>query len=266
MTNDARTNWRERGAWVALFLVFTPVLIDLARHVATNSWAVYALAFPPLALVVVHATPRSGSHVVPALFAVVLGMGIEAIALASGTLRLGRIGFVVCVAAVLLLEGRFRMRTAVLLGLCVPLPHWILERTAAGFLYPIADALAAMDRASGTPALALGASVERVSGVMLLEAVDAGLTAGVLGFGLAWFAFTRRHASFAETLGLSFMMAVLGVGVHLVATLLTFHVGSGAELDSLRWIRDAVAYGGVAVVVAGLFRLPMLWTRPAKPT
>lgn len=266
MTNDARRSWRERIAWGALFVVFMPVLVDLARHVTTNAWALYALAFPPLTFLAARSTPPGPSRLVPALVAVAVGMGIEAVALASGTLRLGRIGFVLCVAALLLLEGRFRMRIAVLLALCVPIPHWILERTTPGFLVRIADALAALDRASGTPAVALGASVERASGLLLLESADAGLTTAILAFGLAWFASTRREMSLARTAAISMATALIGVAVHFVATLVVFHMGDGTDVDSQRMIRDAIAYGVLVGLVVGLFRLPMLRTRQARPT
>lgn len=244
--------------WFVLFLISGPILLDYAKHVAANSWAWYALVFVPITPLAILMTPTQRPRVIAAVLLVTLGAAVETVAMASATLRLGRLGFVLAATGILLLQGRGSARTAVLLVLCVPLPHWILESMGDRLLPQLAQILATFSQWSGTPALALGAQIESAAGIFKLEATDIGWTSAILAFGLTWFVCLRSKIPVRDSILGGTLMAIGGALGHALITVTLFHRSTSAAPSALRSDRDLLAYAlvlvGIGLLSAGLSR------------
>lgn len=247
---DRSQAWTLPAAWCVLVAISVPILLDAARHVLTSSWALYALAFPPLTFVALRAGAAGRPHFAVAFSLVLVGISIETVALTTGTLRVGRIGFVLCVAALLVLQGRLRARAAVLLLLCVPLPHAAMKWAAEPLLPELAEGLAMLWRAFDIPTLVFDAEIEWPTGLLKLEPVDIGWTAATLGFGLAWFVCMRRRIPLLRTIGVSVAAALLGASIHLAATTALFSFADPSDPTVLRFVRDGLVYAGLGGIAA----------------
>jgi len=254
-----RSRWILSTVWVVLFLVSGPILLDYANHIATQSWAWYVLAFLPITPLAISMTPVRKPRVIGAILLVTLGATLETVAMASASLGLGRIGFVLAATAILLLQGRASVRTTVLLVLCVPIPHWILERLGETLLPQLAQILATVSRWSGTPALAIGTQVETSASIFELDATDVGWTAAVLAFGLTWFACLCFKVPIRRSILAAALIAIGGVLGHALITISIFHLSTSTDPSALRLGRDLLSYTlvllGVGIASVWLIRL-----------
>jgi hypothetical protein len=254
-----RSKWILSTVWVVLFLASGPILLDYASHVATHSWAWYVLVFLPITPLAISMTPVRKPRVIGAILLVSLGATLETVAMASASLGLGRIGFILATTAVLLLQGRASVRTTVLLILCVPIPHRILERLGETLLPQLAQILATVSRWSGTPALAMGTQVEKSASVFELDATDIGWTAAAFAFGLTWFACLCFKITIRRSILAAALIATGGALGHALITISIFHLSASSDPSALRLARDLLAFGlasfGVGIASVWLIRL-----------
>ena len=100
--------------WLALIICFSPVLVDLARHLVAEPWALYVLLFPPLlARCAVCEGPDARSVRMGAVL-LALSLAVELVAVGGGLVRLGRLGLPLGVIGVSRAFGLLSLRTALL--------------------------------------------------------------------------------------------------------------------------------------------------------
>jgi hypothetical protein len=240
----------ESITWIALLILSAPVLLDWGRHLTSHSWAAYALVFPILTLLSARHEPRHSKFVLPGLCLAALGVTIQLWALASVSVRNGRPGFILCALGILLMQGRGHWRTLVPLLLCVPLPHVLLETIGQTSLPSLARIVAELSQASGFPALASARSIEFPHRVIYLDATDLGISAGLFGGGIAWFACSRIQLNLVRS---AFISATAGLGamlVHVTVTGAIFMFSAATIRRGDRPLRDFLVYGIVAAVFA----------------
>lgn len=252
MIETDSSRWAEGMIWVALTAISMPILLDYGQHVASHSWAWYAPILLLLTVVAVLASPRQGSRPLAATILVAIGVGVQAWAVASGVLRLGRLGVVLCAAGVLLLHGRAHGRSLLLLALAIPVPNLVMARLGEPLLVGLSHAVAIWTRWTGTPALVSGHRVDSPGGSLYLDESDLGCSAAVFAFGLAWFVCARHAVPILRSFVLSSLAALLGtIAGGLVTILLYSSRASTQNVDSLRTLRD--------LCVIGLLLLAAVW-------
>lgn len=226
---------------ILLVLVSAPVLIDWAQHLASHSWAWYSLAFPILLFLVPRQGPPGKQHVASALAVTASGLLIQFGALASGVARFGRPGFALCIAGILLLNGRAQLRNLVLLALCVPIPTGLVRLLSETPLEVFAKVIAATHTAFGIPSSASGHQISLPGHAASLHWTDLGISTGLLAFGLTWFACIIRRVPILRMTLTSAAAAACGIGIHLAITLAV--LGLSTLDDPNRVIRDLIALG-----------------------
>jgi len=231
--------------WIALAVATSPVLLDLADHVAAHSWAWYVVVFPPLFALSITRVEVTRPRPVLAIACLFVGLAVELVAIASGQLRSGRIAVLLCVLGMLWLEGRMRWRPTVLLVLCIPIPSFVLERLGESLLFLVAQPLAGTIRWTGSPALARAGHIDLPGESLLLVGSDLGWQTGLLAFGITWFVGLAAGRGSWPTLRAASVLGLLAQIVHIVATigLLSMWVSAGwTTLELARSVRDVAAY------------------------
>lgn len=237
-------------AWIALLFAALPVLADLGRHLLSSSWAWYALVFPALAAITIRRTPPGPSRPGWALVVVAAGLAIQGWGIASGELRTGRIGVLLAVVGLLLLQGRASVRPLLLLALCIPVPRLVLLRLAEPPTHWIAQATAWSLQRQGTPALAHGSLVERGAGVVSFNEFDIGIQTAILAGGLAWGAGLMRGWPTRRLCAASVLAGACGIALHVLLTALLLARADAVQVEEARRLRDVLALFGPLGVLA----------------
>lgn len=189
--------------FAALAFALSPVLLDLARHVALEPWALYGAVFPPL---LVGAALREGaSPPAPRLgWALVAGaLVLEIATVGGGVVRFGRPAVPLAVVGLCRALGVASWRTALLAAWIVPIPYFVV---GAGGI-PLAETWAAISRA-GLAAVGLDlalrptadglALVGAAGGALALRPEDGGLALAACLSGLGWRAGLREGAGWGS--------------------------------------------------------------------
>lgn len=250
--SNAGSQWERRGLggllWLALGICFSPVLTDLARHLAAEPWARYALLFPPLlVLSALRERPDAPSARIGAAL-LVIGLIVELVAVGGGFVRLGRLGLPLAVIGMSRAFGLLSLRTALLALWWVPLPHAALSfhspALETAWLHLAAWPLDLIGAEIGVEAAVLRAG----GGALALSEPDGGLPLAALLSGLGWYTSARlgeglwrclrRAASWAV---LAFPLQVTALGLA-AAGLVLGATGESLQLFlRLFWIPIAVA-------------------------
>lgn len=236
--------------WLALGICFSPVLTDLARHLAAEPWARYVLLFPLLLARCARRERWDASSARMGAALLVIGLVVELLAVGGGVVRLGRLGLPLVVIGLSRAFGLFSLRTALLALWWVPLPHALVSLCSpaleTAWLHLVAwplDLIGAEIRVEAALARAGGA-------VLALSGPDGGLPLAALLSGIGWYTAARlgdglwrclrRSASWA-LLAFPLQVAVLGLAA---AGLLLGASGASLQLFlELFWI--PVAVGGL---------------------
>ena len=243
--------------WALLATAFSPVLVDLAGHLAAEPWSVYPAAFVAL---FVRETLRSGhgpSH--PRLACALLcgGLLLELLMVRAGWPRMARPGWVAAAFGLTLLVGRPSPWLATLILWWIPVPHALVSLAHPHVAYGLA-----------TPAVQIAAwlgvetSFELLRGAKLvahlgaatlpLTPADAGIPLAVALGGLGWLSALERgreprravlSAASAALAAAPIQALVLGAAVALAAF--------GAPGAGRTWLDASVAL----VTGAGLCRV-----------
>jgi len=179
--------------WALLAVAFSPVLIDLARHLAEEPWALYPLAFAVLlAREAVRAEPASTR---PRLAWALLvgGLVLELVMVRADWPRMARPGFVAAAFGLTLLLGRPPPWRATLLLWWIPIPHALLALAhpygAFALATPAVQAADLLGPSGTLEVLRDGELVARLgSATLALEPADAGIPLAVALGGLGWYA------------------------------------------------------------------------------
>ena len=249
--------------WAGLLVAFSPTLLDLARHMAENPWARYAVLFPFLFARCALNDPEQLPERRDGTLWLGLGMGVELFGIFAGATRIGRMGLAL---AAIGLCRRFALASwpsLVLLALAVPLPDAVLRWTSPGaenaLLSAASDLLGPLgvtieingtQAFYGTQALALGRS-------------DSGAPLAVLLIGLSWY-HSLMLGTPARAAALRAAAApLLAIPVQIAAialALLTLPLGAGAAgrlaLTHLPWM---------AVAAVGLVTTELRYRRGGAP-
>lgn len=245
--------------WLGLAIAFSPVLLDLLRHVVANPWARTALIFPLLAAVAarhdrrVGPLPRSRRLVWIALG---LALALELVATAAGVVRLGRVGLFLGAAGLLVGAGWARPASGLVLLWAIPLPSLLLDLFSPGLESLMAGAVALavpgvdFARIAGEPSW-IGPGAR-----MRLWPTDGGLPMAFAMAGLGWFrgATIGRAPSRALSGALRWGLLALPLqGILLGFGCIAFGLGFPEPairlaLDQVGWLLVLAAGAGLAAV------------------
>jgi hypothetical protein len=237
-----------------LFGAFSPVLLDLASHLESHPWARTALIFPWLAWLAARSNPETRTDPLTAVVWTGLcsGLLLELVAVSGGTPRIGRVGLVVGLFALVWGARWAKWAPALVLLWVIPSPTLLLELFSPGLEQGIGALCSAL-----VPHVILGAAgeapalISSYGATLVLEPFSGGLAlvwplAGIGVFRAAAQGMGTREA--AGTVARWALLAapiqcliVLGAGVALAA-------GEGARIGT-RVLDHA---GWILVVVLGL--------------
>jgi hypothetical protein len=238
-------------AALALAAALSPVLVELARHLAAEPAARYVLLFPPLFARAAARDLRGGSASRGRGGWLLLGAGLalELLAFGGGMPKLARPALPLAVIGLCRALGLCAPRTALLAIFFVPVPY-----AACSFASPALERLwfgaaVALLRPAGAE-VAIEASrdflfdVAGAGGSLAVRSWDGGLPLAVLAAGLAWYgslpAGSLRRTGLAALAGLGLQAPIALAAVALLAA---GHAGAGAAVrDHAFW---AVALVGL---------------------
>ena len=221
------------GIFAGAAVAFFPVTADLAAHFAREPWSRYALVFPLLFLwCALHEGRPSASR--SGLLWIGAGALIQGLALAGGVLRFGRHALPLAILGAVRLLGMARLRTALLLMACVPLPSSVASLASPtgerAWLFLAAPALG-----PGAHLSYAERSVTGVTGTLALRHADAGLVLASLALGLAWYAGIRLGWGAAATAAALAAGALAAVALQALATVsAVVAVGRGFDASLAR--------------------------------
>lgn len=177
-------------SWLALVVAFSPVLADLAQHLASDPPLRYALLFAPLLVVALRSVPASEPAAPRGYSWLAAALLIELLALRVDLARVARPALAIGVIGLARSEG-LSQRAAALAFWLVPVPGAVLA-LASPWLATALLAFAAP--LAGLGGLALEADPLRLlagSQGLELRPVDLGLPLAALLSGLGWYAGVR---------------------------------------------------------------------------
>ena len=247
-----RRGW-SLAIWLCLLAAFSPVLFDLSVHLVEHPWARASLIFPWLGWVATRsrAEPQDAETSLEPSRAlwiwIALALGIEGLAIAGDTIRLGRLGLLIAVLGLCHSFRWMRFPKLLLLLWAIPIPASLMSFASPGLEDLWARGSAAMISGLAFELIHQVPTMSTAEGSLPLSAADGGL-AMAFGFaGLGWFrGLTRidepQSPWIQSTLGamaaviLQFALILLAGGL--------LRVGADAG-----WVRAGLAEVGWCVVV-----------------
>jgi hypothetical protein len=243
-------------AWPALLVAFSPVLLELLRHVAAEPHARYVLVFAPLLTIAIvtsrdRVQPSSRGYVLLALAIV-----FEFFALRGDLARFARPAFALGTIGLCQVQGLAPLRTAALALWLTPVPSFVmsglgLQTALLGVALPLANLFGA------------GLSLEEStvvfpSGALEVQPSDGGLPLAALFSGLAWYASVRAGVSLPATAVRAVTWGAVALPVQAVVMLAAL----GAESPgAARLVLDQV---GVVAALAGFAWIELRLRRPLR--
>jgi hypothetical protein len=224
--------WRPRiiGLWLAVGLAFSPVLVDLAHHLAVEPWARYSLIFPPLLVWCAsreRVTPQAARD---GFWWLGLAILLELLAVGGGVTRLARPGLPLAAIGICRAYGLVSARTALLALWAIPIPHLVsafaspgLERTLLGIGVVAANALGGNVDVLGSRALVSG-------GELAVAPFDGGLPLAAMLSGLGWYASLRCETGLSAAVRRALTWGALAIPIQALAVLIAvgaLTVGAG---------------------------------------
>ena len=177
--------WRDILVWSAFFIAFSPLLLDLFRHVLAHPWAGYGLLFAVLLVARANREPSRGLSHRDGYALLAGGLVLQALAVGGGFTRWGRLAIPLGVMGLARLLGRPSPRVAALAFWAVPLPNFIVDAGS-----PLLERLwlegAAMLLSPLATIVVEGTKATASHGVLALDAVSGGLPLAALLSGLGW--------------------------------------------------------------------------------
>jgi len=240
----AEPGGRAALLWLALAAAFSPVLVDLARNLASDPSA-HPTALTPLLLAGCAwrgaGGPGRGSR--DGLLWIALGAGLEGVGIAGGSWSLARLGLPVAVFGLARRLGRPAGAVAALAFWIVPVPHSIFAATTPGleaFQLRLAGVLAGWvgvaPEIGGTVAIAGGQELQ-------LFGSDGGAPLVAVLAQLGWAAALCRGASAARRVATCAAAGAAGLALQpfaiAIALVLLARVGDQAArlwLDDGAWL------------------------------
>jgi hypothetical protein len=250
--------------WASVLVAFSPVLLDLVRHLIETPSAHYAALFPFLfARCALSESERPPERRDGYLW-IGLGMVVELVGIVAGATRIGRVGLALAAIGLCRRFAFASWSSLLLLALAVPLPSAVLK-----WLSPGAETALLSLASGGLDALGLGIEVAGTRAFygtqeLVLERFDSGGALVPLLAGLSWYRSLMLGTPARTATARAAAAALLAIPLQIVAlalALLTLPLGAGAAgrlaLTHLPWM--AVAAVGLAMTELR-FRKGGAWT------
>lgn len=242
----------EVALWALLVLAFSPVLVDLAAHVAAEPWTWYSIPFLVLFAAETGRCERRRPRRLMGLCLVGSGIAIELVLVIADWVRFARPGLLLGLLGLSLSTGRWTPRVSALLLWAIPVPHGLLRllhpEAVAALLEP---ALGLVEALGGEARLRMDRGQQFLAEIgrfeLPIEPSDAGVPLGLAVAGALWWAGIRR----AEPAGRVARWLVLAVPSAVLAQMVCLSLATalagGGRVDTARSLLD-VAAPAVAVL------------------
>lgn len=250
------------SVWIALAVAFSPVLIDLARHLLAAPWARGALVFPWLVWLAARVdrpagSPPLGRHWVG--LALGAALVLQVVAIGGDAVRVARVGLVLAAALALWGTGTVGLRSAILALWILPVPSFVMEalspnlEVAVARLAALGPAVSVGTTSAGDPALSTAA------GSIELAPIDGGIALALGLAGVQWARSTLGGRSLGACAGAAVLGALIAVPLQVVL-LLSASGLVAAGLAPTEVARSLLDQAGAVLVAASGLALP--WLRP----
>jgi hypothetical protein len=183
----AASRMRALALWLGFAVAFSPVLLDLLKHMGENPWSRYALLFPLLFVRTAWREPRPLRPHRDGMLWVAVGLAMAVGSAFMGMIRFGRAGLLCAAIGLCRQLALASPRTQLLLVFSIPLPA-TLVKLGGGTLPPMLLAIAA----GALGALGLDFDIHRhvavsSAGSLLFGRFDSGVALMPLLAGLSWY-------------------------------------------------------------------------------
>jgi hypothetical protein len=225
----------EWNLWLALATCFSPVLVDLAWHLAAEPWALYVLVFPPLlARCALREQPGAPSvRTGAALLAI--GLVIELVAVGGGVVRLGRLGLPLAAIGLGRAFGLLSPRAALFSLWWVPVPQAVISLPSPALETAWLQVAAWPLNLLGADVAVENALARTGAGELALSAPAGGLPLAALLSGLGWYFSARLGAKLSRCARRAATWAVLAFPIQVAAVALAVTgLVLGVPTDSLQ--------------------------------
>lgn len=226
--------------WAALFLGFSPTLLDLARHWIAEPWAAPFAVFVPLWILAVR-RPADRSHARPlGLLLVVGGLLLATFAATSGVTRWGRFGLPAAVVGLAMWLGTPPVARALVAAWWIPFPHFF-QTAVFQPLSRLAERWASDGQAwtGGAPLYAAQEMLPAIDAVPIGPA-DLGLQSCWLLAGVAWYAGATRGCGGGQTAARALRAGFLGIPIQGLALALAVPMTLLGSAELARGFLDLV--------------------------
>jgi hypothetical protein len=243
----------EALLWAGAALAFSPALLELARHWASDVWALTSLGALYLLARGAWGSPIAAARPGAGLALLAGGLALEGAGIALGPASLARPGFALGALGMALFLGRPSLRLALLFVAVVPVPFGLqtaLDPALRPVLQTPAAALASL-LAGPTGSVAQG--LQQGARFLRVYASDLGLPEAALLAATAWAVAARRQAPLSRALLATAGAGAAGLGLQLAALVLSALLLASAGEDAARSALSAVpVLVALGAAVAGL--------------
>jgi hypothetical protein len=206
--------------WLGLLVAFSPVLVNLAQHLAVEAWARYVLVFPFLLVLCI---VRDSARLRPSALgyvALILAILIELGAIGGSTMVWARPPLPLAVIGLCMAFGLAPLRTTLLACWLIPIPHRILRMPSPELETALLSPLVGLLNALGAKLRLEGSRVFAATGELEIFDFDGGLTLVALLSGLGWYAGLRERKGLFGIVGRAIWWGALAIPLQLLALLL----------------------------------------------
>jgi hypothetical protein len=253
----------EALLWAGAALAFSPALVELARHFATDAWARPSLGALYLVGRGAWGSPAASARPGAGLALLAGGLALEGAGIALGPASLVRPGLALGAVGMALFLGRPSLRLALLFLAVVPVPFALqtaLDPALRPLLQTPAAALASL-LAGPTESVAQG--LQQGARFLRVYASDLGLPEAALLAAAAWAVAARRRAPLPRTALVCAAAGAAGLGLQLAGLVLSALVLASAGEEAARSTLGTVP--GLLALAAAIGGLELALRRRRAP-
>jgi len=245
---------RDILVWSAFVIAFSPLLLDLFRHVLAHPWAGYGLLFAVILVTLACREPSRGPSHRDGYALLAAALVLQAVAVGGGFARWGRLAIPLGVMGLARLLGRPSPRVAALAFWAVPLPNFI---AAAGS--PLLERLwlegAVMLLAPFATIVVEGTKATAPRGVLALDAVSGGLALAALLSGLGWVSALHAWRGVGSALRTASLWGLAALPLQALCVLVALALSvAGAPRAAQAWLSWGIFLASAAAGLAIAFR------------
>lgn len=240
--------------WIVLLGAFSPVLLDLSRHIAAHPWAGTAVVFPWLAWIATRSNPpvdrRPRTSIVWG--ALIFALVLEIVAMSGAAPRIARVGFVVGLLGVVWGAGWAKSTPALVLIWIVPLPTMLFEILSPGLEHRLGALCARLLPGLEFQPLGVMPSLVSASGESVTLAPSSGGLALLFAFaGLGWFRAAASGATALAAAGRAARWSLIGIPIQaLILLAAATALAAGVRAATAQRVLDHAAW--IVILCVGL--------------